>query len=61
MYKPDNESLTYFRTIKDRRILLDAIYEIQETLNNPQLGGYQNELWCSIQSIIDNLKKANES
>lgn len=54
----DNETKIYFRTIKDRRILLDAIYEIQEALNNPEHGGYQSDLWCAIQQIIDRLKNA---
>ena len=60
MYKIDNESLTYFRTIKNRRILLDAVFDIQEALNDPNHGGYQSDLWCAIQSIIDNLKKGSK-
>lgn len=60
MYKIDNESLTYLHTIRDRRILLNAVFDIQEALNDPNHGAHYSDLWCAIQSIIDNLKKGDK-
>lgn len=50
------EAREYMRTIRERRLLIDAILNIQDVLDSPDHGAYHSNLWSDVQKIIDQLK-----
>ena len=52
----DDDVIFSLHTMRDRRMLIDAILDIEEALNNPNHGALDSDLYSDIKSIIGNLK-----
>jgi hypothetical protein len=52
----DDDVIFSLHTMRDRRMLIDAIMDIEKALNNPNHGALDSDLYSDIKSIIRNLK-----
>jgi hypothetical protein len=52
----DDDSLAFCNLIRDRRLLIDTIIDIEQALDNPAHGAHDSDLHNDIKSIIYNLK-----
>jgi len=56
LWRVDSDARDFMRTIRERRMLIDAILSIEEVLNDPNHGAYHSNLWSDVERVIKQLK-----